>query len=230
VFIPRGQAAKRDLPLVLLLHGVYGSHWSWALNGGAHLTAQRLIDEGAIKPCILVMPSDGLWDNGSGYLPHADQDFERWIAEDVPAAVRQVIPAATEQSPLFIAGLSMGGFGAIRIAASYTPLFRGMSGHSSVARMIGMPLLMEKNILQQLTPPYDRFDLLPTLLANKDQLPPLRFDCGTEDIMLNENRRLSRQLTEARISHQYEEFPGDHSWSYWEKHLEESLRFFNALL
>ena len=229
VFIPEGQADERGLPIILLLHGVYGSHWSWALNGGAHLSTQRLIDEGKIKPCILVMPSDGLWDNGSGYLPHTDQDFERWIAEDVPAVVRQVIPSATEQSLLFIAGLSMGGFGAIRIGASYAPRFKGISGHSSVARMTGMPLLMEKDILKQLTPPYDRFDLLPTLLTHRDQLPPIRFDCGTEDVMLNENRRLSSQLTKAQIPHHYEEFPGDHSWPYWEAHLEETLLFFNAL-
>ena len=176
------------------------------------------------------MPSDGLWDNGSGYLPHADQDFERWIAEDVPAAIRQVIAGVTANSPLFIAGLSMGGFGAIRIGASYSPLFRGISGHSSVARMTGMPLLMEKDILRQLTPPYDRFDLFPTLMNHKDQLPPLRFDCGTEDIMLNENRHLSRQLTEAQIPHQYEEFPGEHNWAYWEANLERSLLFFDELL
>ena len=56
-FIPPGSDAARDLPLVLLLHGVYGSHWAWALKGGAHRTAARLIADGLIPPMVLAMPS-----------------------------------------------------------------------------------------------------------------------------------------------------------------------------
>ena len=54
------------LPIVTLLHGVYGSHWSWAYQGGAHLTAANLMRQGQIEPMVLVMPSDGLWGDGSG--------------------------------------------------------------------------------------------------------------------------------------------------------------------
>ena len=44
------------LPIVTLLHGVYGSHWSWAYQGGAHLTAAELMRQGSICPMVLVMP------------------------------------------------------------------------------------------------------------------------------------------------------------------------------
>ena len=79
-------AAAAPLPLVILLHGVYGSAWSWPLNGGAHLTVARLIEAEEIAPVALAMPSDGLWGDGSGYVPHADADYERWIVDEVPAA------------------------------------------------------------------------------------------------------------------------------------------------
>ena len=65
------------LPLLILLHGSGGSAWSWPLNGGAHLTAARLIEAEEIAPVALAMPSDGLWGTGSGYVPHADADYEQ---------------------------------------------------------------------------------------------------------------------------------------------------------
>ena len=59
------------MPLVVLLHGVYGSHWAWALKGAAHVTAAALMEAGEIPPMVLAMPSDGLWGDGSGYVKHA---------------------------------------------------------------------------------------------------------------------------------------------------------------
>src|SRR5579864_4091332 len=109
LFVPKESAGLTAVPLVILLHGVYGSHWAWTLKGGAHRTAARLIATGEIPPMVLAMPSDGLWGDGSGYLPHMDGDFERWIVDEVPAAARAAAPAVGEGSPLFINGLSMGG-------------------------------------------------------------------------------------------------------------------------
>ena len=80
------------LPLVILLHGVYGSHWCWSLKGGAHRTADHLVRTGQIRPMVLAMPSDGLWGDGSGYLPHNARNFERWILDDVPKAVAEALP------------------------------------------------------------------------------------------------------------------------------------------
>ncbi len=56
--------AGKNTPLVILLHGVYGSHWAWAMKGNAHITTQNLIEAGQIKPMILAMPSDGLYADG----------------------------------------------------------------------------------------------------------------------------------------------------------------------
>src|SRR3546814_12536094 len=75
LFVPDCVAGLADVPIVILLHGVYGSHWAWALKGGAHLTAQRLIDEDTIPPLALAMPSDGVRGEGYGYVQHRTRAF-----------------------------------------------------------------------------------------------------------------------------------------------------------
>jgi len=60
---------------------------------------------------------------------------------------------------------------------------------------------------------------------NASRLPPLRFDCGVDDPLIEVNRSLHRELEAAGIPHEYKEFPGGHSWDYWILHLRDTLRF-----
>ena len=225
VFMPREAENKSGVPLVILLHGVYGSHWGWALSGNAHRTVQRLIASGQIPPLALAMPSDGLWGDGSGYVPHASQNFEKWIVEEVPLAAVEAMPAVSESSPLFICGLSMGGFGALRLAAKHPGRFRAVSGHSSITHFEQLKQFVEEPLYLY---PVEAGDVsvLETMVRNRASLPPIRFDCGTEDPLLKDNRELHLELERQGIAHRYEEFPGGHEWKYWERHLEDSLRFF----
>lgn len=233
LFVPRQAAQRRPvqppLPLVLLLHGVYGSHWAWAFQGGAHLTAQRLIDSGEIPPLVLAMPSDGLWGDGSGYVRHAGQDFERWIVDEVPAAAAQASGACSAASPLCIAGLSMGGFGALRLAGRHPQRFVAAAGHSSVTEAAQLDTLLAEGRAGWAAAPADA-SVAAALCSATTSLPALRFDCGLEDPFLQANRRLHAELLQAGIEHQYAEHPGGHGWSYWARHLEDTLRFFGAAL
>ncbi len=226
VFVPPN--APKDLPIVVLLHGVYASHWAWVYNGGVHKTTLRLIQSGDIEPMILAMPSDGLWADGSGYIEHSGKQFEHWIIHDVIDAITNIIDPATDVSPLFIAGLSMGGYGALRLAAKYPQRFRGCAGHSSVTHYQQLLPLMESGTP---LPPVaeEEQSVFGFMLRNKDHLPPIRFDCGTDDFLLEANRALHRALLDNQIKHSYEEFPGDHNWDYWSKHIEKSLRFFDQI-
>ena len=229
LFVPRQANSMRDLPVVILLHGVYGSHWAWTLKGAAHHTANDLIDQKKLPPLVLAMPSDGLWGDGSGYLPHVTQNFERWILDDVPAAVREAAPCVSERSPLFINGLSMGGFGALRLAAKYPRRFRAAGGHSSITHFDQFKLFVEEPLEKYNCPKEDR-SLVETMSRNRDKLPPLRFDCGSEDQLVEFNRELRRELTKLGVKHVYEEFPGAHNWPYWERHLGTMLLFFASQL
>lgn len=221
---PEGVTDEQALPLVILLHGVYGSHWAWSLKGAAHRTAQRLIELGQLPPFRLAMPSDGLWGDGSGYLPHNGHQFDRWILDDVPMACPSPV------SGLFLAGLSMGGYGALRLGAKYPDRFRAVSGLSSITHLDQMAQFVEEPLDHYRQPHPADESVLALMLRNRDQLPPIRFDCGTSDQLLNANRELHAALLEAQIPHQYEEFPGGHEWPYWETHLEDTLLFFAGFM
>ncbi len=237
---PSSAEHARPTPLVILLHGVYGSHWAWSRKGGAHRTADRLIRDGAISPLVLAMPSDGLWGDGSGYVRHGPArlpgspepaaDFERYILDEVPAAAAHAFPSVTPNSPLFLAGLSMGGFGALKLGAKHPHRFGGVCAHSAITHFSQMSRFVEEPLEAYGPLPESEQSVLHWMSLNRAILPPLRFDCGTEDPQLADNRRLHADLTAAGIPHTYAEHPGGHDWPYWEHHLEDTLRFFGSCL
>jgi S-formylglutathione hydrolase FrmB len=227
VFIPSNIEISALSGVVILLHGVYGSHWAWCLKGGVHKIAKQLIDVNSILPMMLVMPSDGLFADGSGYVSHSSQeDYEKWIAEDLIALIREQFPDLTTDLPFFITGLSMGGFGALRLGAKYPHLFRAFSGLSSITHFEQIGLFVSDfEQLKQLANEQD--GVLEWVLKNRNLLSPFRFDCGSEDLLIEHNRALHLALAAAGIPHQYEEHSGGHSWEYWHAHIGESLRFFS---
>jgi len=228
LYIP--DTERKDLPIVTLLHGVYGSSYSWTGGAGAHLTAQRLIKTSSIAPMILAMPSDGLWGDGSAYLPHNNYNFEKWIQEDVIDAVKMTIPQASNSSTNFIGGLSMGGFGALKIGAKYSDTYRAFSGLSSITSLDQLSQFVEEDITNYSQLESKDESVYATIAANRDNLSPFRFDCGRDDVLIDYNRKLHQQLSAADIDHLFEEHAGAHEWPYWEEHLQDSLLFFNSQL
>lgn len=226
VFVPSCVNKNDIVPVVILLHGVYGSAWSWAHSGGVHLKVNELIKQGVLPPMILVMPSDGLWGDGSAYLGHSNFDFEKWIIEDVINAATAKIDGAHTSSPLFITGFSMGGFGALRIGAKYGPRFKAISGLSSITSLPQMKLFVEESLKSYLPTDIIDEDLLATFRHYRYQLPPIRFDCGTNDLLINYNRDLHHKMEKEGILHTYNEYAGSHEWPYWSDHIITSLKFF----
>ncbi|KQY50452.1 alpha/beta hydrolase-fold protein [Lysobacter sp. Root494] len=229
LFVPPQARGITDLPIVILLHGVYGSHWAWALKGGAHLTTARLIAEGTLPPVALAMPSDGLWGDGSGYLAHAAQDFERWIADEIPQLAIEAIDGCTQASPLLIAGLSMGGFGALRIAGKYPHRFSAAAAHSAITDIAQLDALIEERRAHWGDAETEA-SLLAALAQATGPLPPLRFDCGRDDPYFDANAALHDGLLRAGIAHEFEPRDGGHDWPYWSSALAGTLRFFGAVL
>lgn len=226
LFVPPGSDELTNLPVVVLLHGVYGSAWSWAYSGGVHLLAMEMIRSGELPNMVIAMPSDGLWGDGSAYLPHHHQNFEQWISKDVPQALVEVLPQVSDQSLFFISGLSMGGFGALKIGVKYKHIFKAVSAHSSITELDQMSLFTKTDIAAYRQTDPTAESVLATILNNKNHLPPIRFDCGIQDILTQQNRILHDALNMHKIEHQYEEFEGGHEWSYWQKHVAKSLLFF----
>ncbi len=226
LYVPPGCEALSDLPVALLLHGVHNSHWAWAFRGGAHRTAARLITQGRLPPMVLVMPSDGLRAEGSGYLHLGSGDAQGWIVNDVRVGVTALLPQVGAASKWFIGGFSMGGWGALRLGGRYPDLFAGISAHSAITTLGAFEALLSQ-------PPCYLEDEPQSVLTWLERagvrLPPLRFDCGTADRYKGDNRRLHTQLLERSLAHDYAEFPGGHDWAYWAQHLEQTLMFFGHL-
>lgn len=211
------------LPLVILLHGVYGSHWAWAHKAGAHRTAATLIDGGEIPPIALAMPSDGLFGLGSGYVRHSGGDFASWILDEVPWLAAQAFPAVDADAPVALAGLSMGGFGALLLAARHPDRVHAAAGLSSITDFSQMRFFVG-DISGYDVDDADR-SVLDAIVAAGDRCPRLRLDCGSEDPLIEPNRELHRALEAKGIAHEWEEPPGGHEWPYWERHLPSALRF-----
>lgn len=224
VWVPSAQKIRA---LLILLHGVYGSHWTWSQKAGVHRTAQRMIDAGEIEPMGIVMPSDGLARDGSGYLthPHAE-DAERWIVDEVPVIARLAAPALCADAKIAIAGLSMGGYGALRLGAKYADRFSAISAHSAITDVREMQVFTEEPLSEYLTcGPEKELSAIYWLRKHRERLPKLRFDCGVDDRLIEGNRALHYALQTEAIAHTYEEFAGGHDWPYWQRHVAETLRF-----
>jgi enterochelin esterase-like enzyme len=228
VWSPGPPPDRSALPLVVLLHGVYGSHWAWALKGAAHRTAARLIASGSIPPMVLAMPSDGLSGDGTAYLDTPQADYESWILDDVPAAAAEVESRVDPAAPFLLAGLSMGGFGTLRLGGRHPERFLGLSAHSAVVSLDDLSPFLGS--APQWPVGVEDPDAAVLLSGRSDGLPPLRFDCGLEDPLLEANRALHQRLEKAGVPHRYEEFEGGHTWPYWERHLADTLRFFGGIL
>jgi S-formylglutathione hydrolase FrmB len=76
--------------------------------------------------------------------------------------------------------------------------------------------------------PNDLFSLAERI--DRRLLPALRLDCGTEDALLDSSRRFHQHLEALGIPHEYAEFPGGHTWSYWDQRVQEALRFHSSAL
>jgi len=166
--------------------------------------------------------------DGRGYVPHISQDFEQWIVQDVPQAVH-VATGNALGAPHCIAGLSMGGFGALRIGAKYPNRFAAFAGHSSITAVEQMALFVEEDLSAYRHDP-DAQSVLATMLGQRESLRPFRFDCGVDDLLIEHNRALAHALREAGVSFEYAEHPGGHEWPYWQEHIAESFKFFDQVL
>lgn len=230
-FIP-SQVKKitKKVPVVILLHGVYGSHWAWTYNINVHRIATSLIASKRISPMVLVMPSDGLPGDGSGYLKHHKRNYEKWIVDDVVNLIGEVIPRKDDKMNLFIAGLSMGGYGALRLMAKYPAMFSGASGLSSITCIKDLLPFVSQREKRFFREAFGPEELITYLRSSKKRLPPFRMDCGRQDTLFRSNAKLHQQLVEDGIPHIFEALSGDHSNTYWNKNISRTLIFFDQLM
>ncbi|MGC2620236.1 MAG: alpha/beta fold hydrolase [Acidobacteriaceae bacterium] len=227
VFLPQGHE-NDPLPLLILLHGVYGSHWNWSVSGKIPETAGAMLAAGTIRPFAIAMPSDGLWGDGTGYVPHRDFDAEAWIVDNLPACLTELLPNVQTER-FYLGGLSMGGFGALRLGMKYPDRVKAIAAHSAVTTLEDLAGFVVEPLEAYRFSGRKNTEILHWAKTNRAQLPPIRFDCGRDDSLLEANRELHSNLLELKIPHVYEEHDGGHTWEYWQTHVRSTLAFASAI-
>jgi len=226
VWLPPG--AHRDLPVVMLLHGVYeGGGFCWPQKGFADLCAARLVAAGEVPPFCLVMPGDTGAEQGSGYCDWRDGTTcaETYLVDELLPWVAAELPAGGE---LHIGGLSMGGYGALTLALRHPGVFRSASSTSGFfdpARLFRFVPDAQQRMWGDGEGMRDHDPRALVTDAERRRDLRIAFDCGTEDELLDQNRDFHALLDGIGVDHSYAERPGGHEWEYWSARLEHHLRF-----
>lgn len=226
VWLPNGE--HRDLPLMLLLHGVYDAGgFVWAQRAGADLTAARLMRDGAIPPFCLVLVGDTGAEQGTGYCDWHDgtTHAETYIVDELLPWLAAELPVSDQRH---IGGLSMGGYGSLMLALRHPGVFRSASSTSGFFQPQRL-FRFVPDAMQRMWGDDDgmRAHDVTALIAEPQRTRDLRiaFDCGSEDELVDQNRALHQQLLDLGLPHGYVELPGAHTWEYWTARLEHHLRF-----
>ncbi|MDX6694144.1 MAG: putative tributyrin esterase [Blastocatellia bacterium] len=225
------EQAKQRYPVIYLLHG-YGGHYdNWV--------AKTKLKEYASRYQFIIVTPEGNngWYTDSASAPAAK--YESYILQELIPDVQRRYRAIETREGRAIAGLSMGGYGALKLGLKHPEMFAfaaSMSGALGAAvwtesdlRDFGAEL--PRSIMETFGPAgsptraaNDLTKLVREFPADRlTSLPYLYLDCGTEDGLLSFSRRLADLLRERKIPHEYRERPGNHNWEYWDAQVLEVL-------
>ena len=234
VYLPpsysRPEAAQRRYPVVYMLHGWPGSDGNMLEKGHANDTADSLIARGSIPEIIMVFPNGGgaglfgrsYWINSfdgkkrvADYVTH---DLIEWVDGHY-----RTHAAATGRG---IIGLSEGGDAAVNLAFKHPDLFSACGSHSGdfvfdkgfgtqafLGSEPGATMLLRENSPM----------LYVDRIVSQVRQQHIYIDCGAADESIRHNREFHAKLDSLGVRHEYHEFPGSHTWSYWGSHFRESL-------
>jgi S-formylglutathione hydrolase FrmB len=156
--------------------------------------------------------------------------FETFIVRDLIGFVDRMFQTIPTRAGRVIGGLSMGGYGALKLALKHSDLFRAAASHSGALCAPRPPLPDRRDEFaaifgdDAIGGPEDLFALAER--ADRSMLPVVRIDCGVDDFLIEDNRRLHEHLEQLGVPHEYTEYPGAHDWAYWDTHVQEAIAFF----
>ncbi|MCA1595971.1 MAG: esterase family protein [Chloroflexi bacterium] len=207
-----------------LLHGLSDDHTIWERRTSLERYVQDL-------PLMVVMPN-----GGRGFYCDAKvgMAWESSLIKDLIPYVDTVFKTKGARGGRCIGGLSMGGYGAAKLALKYPDLFCSAVSHSGAVAFAHKPMPVDSGDSRAaefsrivgenpVGGPDDIFALAEKLDAAAR--PALRIDCGTEDFLIEDNRAIHAYLEKIGFPHEYAEYPGEHNWAYWDIHVQEAIAF-----
>ena len=213
------------VPVLYLLHGMSDDHTAWTRWSSVERHVEGL-------PLIVVMPDAEL-----SFYTDSKVDprlaFETYLTRDLIGFVDRTFPTVADRSGRAVAGLSMGGYGAAKLALKHPDLYCAAVSFSGALLAASKPINQDdadwkrfRTSLFGETPVGGPDDVL-ALLKSSDAAsrPALRIDCGTEDFLYHDNVLAHQELVKLGIEHEYNERPGEHNWAYWDQAIVDALPF-----
>lgn len=226
-----GAAQSGDAPVLWLLHGGSDDHTIWQ---------RRTSIERYVAPLGLavVMPAANL--SYYSNMVHGPRYFD-YIAEELPELMRGFFHLSARREDNFMAGLSMGGYGAFKFALSRPQQYAAAASLSGVLDLASHVALPRQGPLAANTyegfrrifggldkvkdTEHDLFHLLEQAVAAGTELPALFASCGTEDFLYQGNRRFVAHAQSLGVPLTYHEEPGEHEWGYWDRNIQRVLEW-----
>lgn len=229
-FGPQAAAQQKPFKALYLLHGIFGNYTDWV--NGTRIQAWAEANDLAV-----IMPSGEnrfyLDDEKSG------ERYGEFIGRELVEFTRKLFPLSDRREDTFIAGLSMGGYGALRNGLKYAETFGCVAGLSSALIYAGLkdsdnsaPVFTFRRRYYEaifgdlehiVGSDKDPKALFRKLREENRPLPKLYMCCGTEDSLLAANRDLRDDLLANGADLTYEEGPGGHDWVFWDTYIRKIL-------
>jgi S-formylglutathione hydrolase FrmB len=215
---------NKQFPVVYLLHGYSGNYADWVLKAPDLL---HTVDENK----FLVVCPDGAY--GSWYFDSpvdTTMRYETNVAIEIPEYIDTHYKTIPDRKARAIAGLSMGGHGALYLAIRHENIFGAVGSMSGGVDIRPFPdnWDIKKVLGDYATHPYNWNNN--TVINMVDTLHngalKIIFDCGVDDFFLQVNRSLHQKLLDKKIDHNYTERPGAHNWEYWNNAVKYQFLFF----
>ena len=214
-------------PVLYLLHGAYGDYSDW----GRLTNIERYAQE---RKIAVVMPSA---DNSFYQDMYRGGKYLTYFTRELPDYIARLFPVSTKREDTFVAGLSMGGYGAVRVAFEMPERFGAAASLSGAIDLLAALGDAEK---EPHRPPFywdaifadpgkvegsdaDLFALAQKRLTEGRKLPPIYQTVGTEDLIYPANLSAKKKLEELGLELTYAEHPGIHDWEFWDAHIRDVL-------
>lgn len=214
----------RRYPTLWLLHGLSDDHTAW--------TRQTSIERFAMEyQLAVIMPAV----NRSFYADMVSgAAYFTYVADELPALLRAWFPLSAERDENFVAGLSMGGFGAFKLALNYPERYAAAASLSGA--LIRMRGAIDPEIGRDLALAYGtegaQVGSVSDIYAQaqkvaqlpSEQRPNLYAWCGVDDFLIEHNREFRDFAASIGLDLVYEEGPGGHTWDRWDEMIQRVLR------
>ena len=221
VVLPASIPPRSKLPVVYLLHGAGGDFRDWSNNTDVARCAERGL--------ILVMPGgDQSWYTNSAGL--SQDRYEDYITQDLVTDVETQFPAARGRTNRAILGISMGGFGAVKLALRHPDLYAFAGGLSSAldapSRPFSIARIGQYRHYRSIFGPVgsasrrenDPFALATS--ADAAKMPYFFLTCGDKEGLLSTNRSFAQILGQRHFPYEFHIVPGGHDWKQWNARLD----------